>query len=166
MSSNKLLQKIILDLQAAERELSLRGVEISDTKVETDLLPYGAAALPTVRNDGNNLIDARPTQTIEPEKSTHVPSSGSSAIATERLKSENQRLLTQLSDAISDRNKHITANNSLRMENELLLEQLHKIQEELELYYIDKMALEAALEQTQFVFESARLYTCQSNEDK
>lgn len=166
MSSSKLLQKIILDLQAAERELSLRGLEISETKVETDLLPYGAAARPAVRNEGNNLSDARPTQTIEPEKSTHVPSAGSSVIATERLKSENRRLLTQLSDAISDRNKHIMANNSLRMENELLLEQLHKIQEELELYYIDKMALETALEQTQVVFESARLYACQSNEDK
>lgn len=166
MSSSKLLQKIILDLQAAERELSLGGVDVPDRNVETVLIPHSAES--TLQSDGNDACNARRTQTTDPEASTHVslPSAGSSTITTERLKSENQRLLSQLNDVISDRNKCITTNKSLRMENELLLEQLHKIQEELELYYIDKVALEAALEQTQVVFESARLYACKKKEDK
>lgn len=149
------IQQIISELQAAEELLQKQAFLNQDGNVRSAATPLSSG--------GNSLVQRKDGVSSHLETVTKVPDhSASQNQATldltsevERLKNENQKLARELYYV---RKESLISKNSEQQaisENEILVTELTKVQSELERYYEDKIALEAALESTNDLIERA-----------
>ncbi|MFK3720621.1 hypothetical protein ACI2J9_13710 [Pseudomonas fulva] len=147
------IQQIISELQAAEELLQKQT--LANQGVNT-LSPPTAAPV-GVQPSGRESTDVSSNQKLG--TSAHSITLNQEAInlrkEVEHLRNENQRLTRELYYV---RKETLISKNSEQQalsENELLVTELTRVQSELEQYYHDKIALEAALQSTNELIERA-----------
>lgn len=147
------IQQIISELQAAEELLQKQA--FANQAVNT-LSPPTAAPMKG-ESFGRESTDVSSNQT--PNTSAHSITLNQEAInlrkEVEHLRNENQRLTRELYYASKEKIISKNSEQQALSENELLVTELTRVQSELEQYYHDKVALEAALDRTNELIERA-----------
>ncbi|MDH0621123.1 MULTISPECIES: hypothetical protein [Pseudomonas] len=146
------IQQIISELQAAEELLhkqALPGQTSNARQVSTlaSVNPTYSHQKPDNSASSLGTLPGRPV--LQEEVAIDLTPE------LERLRNENQRLSRELYDI---RKESLISKNAERQalsENELLVVELTKVQSELEQYFEDKIALEAALANTNELIEKA-----------
>ena len=166
MTSITKIQKIISDLQAAERDLhlnlsgsreNLQATTHTQAHLDHDLaLSVHKEENASLRDQINKLLSSLnliidQQRDLEAEIST--------------LKNENKRLAQELYDAQKESIINKNFNTELAHDNETLISQILQVQIELEEYYQDKIALELALGKSTLALDSARIAICSLNEE-
>lgn len=152
MESVSKLQQIIADLQAAERRLL--G---SSTDLTTNSAPSTSFHGSSLSNSHSYVLSKKDHDDLLAknldleEKNVQMQSEIIS------LTDENRRFAQELYDAQKDSILKTKINETLLTEQDLLISKLHQVQEELESYYIDKVALEATLKESTSFLNDVRM---------
>lgn len=151
VSTNK-IQQIILDLQAAERELSKNA----SSTLAHHLTNKNHEPTRTNHNEELTILQLKIDHiSVELEAKSKLALSLTSEV--EKLKTDNHKLAQDLYSAQKENIINKRHKDQTTLENESLVNNLLKVQFELEQYYEDKIALETALEQSNSALERARV---------
>lgn len=166
MTSVTKIQKIISDLQAAERDLHLNlSGSRENSQARTPLQAHldHDLAFSALREENASLKD----QINKLSSSLSLIIDQHKELETElsNLKNENKRLAQELYDAQKENIINKNCNNELTQDNETLISKILQVQIELEEYYQDKVALELALSKSTLALDSARIAICSVNEE-
>lgn len=152
MESVSKLQQIIADLQAAEHRLL--G---SSTDMTTNSAPSNSFQGSGLNNSHSHLPSKKDYDELLAknldleEKNVQMKSEIIS------LTDDNRRLAQELYDAQKESILKSKINETLLTEQDILISKLHQVQEELESYYIDKIALEATLKESTSFLNDVRM---------
>ncbi|WP_434772263.1 hypothetical protein [Pseudomonas entomophila] len=152
MESVSKLQQIIADLQAAERRLLASNTDLTNNSTSLNSYPgLGAASRNGYALSKTDLDDLMVKISELEEKNAQLQSEVVS------LTDENRRFAQELYDAQKESILKTKINDTLIIEQDVLISKLHQVQEELESYYIDKVTLEKTLKESTSFLNEVRL---------
>lgn len=166
MTSVTKIQKIISDLQAAERDLHLTlsgSRDNSQAKMSAQEHVDPDLALSAHRKE--NSSHKEQIKTSSSSLSLTIDQHSEPDAELSNLKHENKRLAQQLYEAQKENIIQRNRNSELCQDNETLISKILQVQIELEEYYQDKVALELALNKSTLALDSARITLSRLNTD-
>jgi len=167
MTSITKIQKIISDLQAAERDLHL---DLSGSREGTQATSHAQARIGRdMMLSAHEEENAKLKDQLEKlSSSLDLANDQNKNLETEleALKAENKSLAQQLYDAQKESILNKISTNDLSQENEILISKILQVQIELEEYYQDKVSLELALGKSTLALDKARIAICSLNDEK
>ncbi|MCE0780832.1 hypothetical protein [Pseudomonas sp. NMI542_15] len=166
MTSITKIQKIISDLQAAERDLHL---DLSSSREGTQASRAQACighdmTLSTHEEEVGRLNDQLDKLSSRLELVENQNKDLESELET--LRTENKSLAQQLYDAQKESILNRISREEASQENETLISKILQVQIELEEYYQDKVSLELALGNSTLALDKARIAICSLNAEK
>lgn len=167
MTSITKIQKIISDLQAAERDLHL---DLSDSRegMQGASQPQARVGRDMPRSIHEEENAKLKDQLDQLSSSLELIKDQNKDLESEleNLKAENKSLAQQLYDAQKESILNKISSNDLSQDNEILISKILQVQIELEEYYQDKVSLELALGKSTLALDKARIAICSLNDEK